>query len=399
MTPYVLLLCTGFVTLAAAEPLQTACWKQDVSSWGWRDHEERVNVLASGTATSMTVEREHYDVSESLSLCKKNETFGFTETKLWVSGGCRATFTVCYDQSNTCDAKINAMQTQIERLETEQQTQIERLETEQQTQIERLETEQQTQIERLETEQQTQIERLETEQQTQIERLEGIVNTLNATVTEMAKDEAVDNQDTVQPVELSNGLTLQYDNDNAGGPWLIFQLRTSGSVDFNLKWANYTTGFGDTENYWLGLDLVYSYCNETNKCKLRVDVARNGVAKYAMYNTFYLDGPNEKFTIHLAGYSGDAGDSMLAPDPVVGTANGMKFSTADDDNDMSKNYNLAKIFSSPWWWDRAIHKGGKASLNGVYGAEKEGYGPYWYEFSGDGKSLTSTAMKLSQIPQ
>jgi len=395
MTPYVLLLCTGFVTLAAAEPLQTACWKQDVSSWGWRDHEERVNVLASGTATSMTVEREHYDVSESLSLCKKNETFGFTETKLWVSGGCRATFTVCYDQSNTCDAKINAMQTQIERLETEQQTQIERLETEQQTQIERLETEQQTQIERLETEQQTQIERLETEQQTQIERLEGIVNTLNATVTEMAKDEVVDNQDTVQPVELSNGLTLQYDNVNTGGPWLIFQHRVSGDVDFNLDWADYREGFGNTQNYWLGLDFVYSYCNVTNKCKLRVDVARNGVAKYAMYDTFYLEGPNEKFTIHLAGYSGDAGDSMLNTLLARTSANGMKFSTADSDNDNKNSVNCAEDYEAPWWQNYCM----QSSLNGVYGSTQAGHKPFWKTFANDYDGLTSTAMKVSQIPQ
>jgi len=153
MTTYVLLLCTGLITLAAAESLQTACWKQDVSSWDWRDHEEMVNVGTLGTATSMTVEREHYDVSESPSLCKKNETFGFTETKLWVSGGCRATFTVCYNQSYTFDAKINAMKIEFNDILKEQQTQI--------------------------------------------ERLEGIVNIFNATVIELVKDEAIDNQDTV----------------------------------------------------------------------------------------------------------------------------------------------------------------------------------------------------------
>jgi len=199
----------------------------------------------------------------------------------------------------------------------------------------------------------------------------------------------------VQPVELPNGLTLQYDNVNDGGPWLIFQHRISGDVDFRRNWANYTTGFGNTENYWMGLDFVYSYCNVENPCKLRIDLSRENLSKYAEYGTFYLGGPDEKFTIHLAGYSGDAGDSMIVSPKSSNNANGMKFSTADSDNDKNGHDNCAELYEGPWWHNSCM----QVTLNGVYGSTKRAIAPTWFTFTNSWEGLTSTAMKLSQIPQ
>jgi len=129
MTTYmsVLLLCSGLVTLTAANAAETACSKHDVSSWGWRHFEEKVNVLETGTVLTMDVDFEHYEDSN---LCKKNKTFGFTETTLWVSDGCRATFTVCYNESHTFDAKIIAMRANSDELVAEIKTELTELQLE-----------------------------------------------------------------------------------------------------------------------------------------------------------------------------------------------------------------------------------------------------------------------------
>ena len=100
-------------------------------------------------------------------------------------------------------------------------------------------------------------------------------------------------------------------------------------------------------------------------------------------------GPDEAFSIHLTGNSGDAGDSMA-------DNNGMKFSTADNDNDLVDHYdiNLAANNAAPWWWNTVPSD---ASLNGVFGGDTRG--PFWFTFTDDYDALTATAMKLHQIPQ
>ena len=80
--------------------------------------------------------------------------------------------------------------------------------------------------------------------------------------------------------------------------------------------------------------------------------------------------------------------------PYGNSANGMKFSTYDNDNDESSGNNNADYFKSPWWWNNDSY----SALNGGYGGG-EWHGAYWYMFNDDAYALTSTAMKLSQIPQ
>ena len=104
-------------------------------------------------------------------------------------------------------------------------------------------------------------------------------------------------------------------------------------------------------------------------------------------------GPDEEFTIHLSGYSGTAGDSLMDTS-ATSSSNGMKLSTADNDNDPHPSKNKAEIIEAPWWWNY----NSLSALNGVYeGAAWRA--PYWSSFTNDAIPLTSTAMKLHQIPQ
>ena len=107
-------------------------------------------------------------------------------------------------------------------------------------------------------------------------------------------------------------------------------------------------------------------------------------------------GPREEFRIHLTGYSGTAGDSMLMnqhTDPDTGrTADGMRFTTFDNDNDRVSS-NCAEDIESPWWSNRC----GYASLNGVYGSTKQWHSPHWFTFANDDSALTFTEMKFRQI--
>merc|ERR1712048_482704 len=36
--------------------------------------------------------------------------------------------------------------------------------------------------------------------------------------------------------------------------WIVFQKRTSNTVNFYTTWAQYKNGFGDSQNFWLGND-------------------------------------------------------------------------------------------------------------------------------------------------
>ena len=64
---------------------------------------------------------------------------------------------------------------------------------------------------------------------------------------------------------------------------------------------------------------------------LRIEMEDWSGKRYlATYDHFRVDGARENFTLHISGYSGDAGDSMNS---VWENHDGMPFSTKDRDND------------------------------------------------------------------
>jgi len=186
-------------------------------------------------------------------------------------------------------------------------------------------------------------------------------------------------------VTLSSGYDVMCDTETDGGNWIVFQRRNSSDVDFYHGWDNYTKGFGLLSgNFWLGLDTIHSICNKSASCQLRVDIVFEGKKYHATYQDFYIDGQSQNFRLHVAGYSGDAGDAL------TNRGNGQSFSTKDRDNDKDKYNNCAQIYYGAWWYD-SCHA---ANLNGLWGSTGYGKGLNWHPTTGYYKSATLSEMKL-----
>merc|ERR1711962_1693851 len=90
--------------------------------------------------------------------------------------------------------------------------------------------------------------------------------------------------------------------------------------------------------------------------ELRVELTDwNGVQKIAKYGSFEVANEERKFQLNVGGYYGTAGDSF---GPVH---NGMKFSTFDQDHDVSPGRCAVTFFGG--WWYKNCHW---ANLNGKY---------------------------------
>ena len=172
------------------------------------------------------------------------------------------------------------------------------------------------------------------------------------------------------------------------GGWTVFQRRKDGSVNFYHNWVDYEEGFGDLNGeFWLGLSKIHRLTNDGTDYTLRVDLEDfENETRYAKYSTFNIGDSSTDYTITVEGYSGDAGDSLLAH-------NEMKFSTKDRDNDQSGGGNCAVIYSGAWWYN-ACHD---SNLNGPYlGGFQESYANRinWVTFRGHYYSLKFTEMKF-----
>nr|KAG5688079.1 hypothetical protein BaRGS_007124 [Batillaria attramentaria] len=90
----------------------------------------------------------------------------------------------------------------------------------------------------------------------------------------------------------------------------VLQRRQDGSVDFNRNWTDYENGFGDLNGeFWLGLSNIHRLTSSDNY-SLRVDLTDwDNTTAYALYDTFYIDGPDQNYTLHVDGYSGTAGSN------------------------------------------------------------------------------------------
>ena len=163
----------------------------------------------------------------------------------------------------------------------------------------------------------------------------------------------------VYSVCLENQVIQFYcDMDTDGGGWTVFQRRQDGSVDFYRGWNDYKNGFGNINGeFWLGLDYIHwllSLSKSGNE--LRVDLGDSqGNRRYAKYSTFSVGDESTKYVLGVSGYSGNATDQL-------GNHNEMKFSTKDQDNDMSWSSNCASIFHGAWWYSGCYD----SSLNGDY---------------------------------
>ncbi|XP_052221749.1 fibroleukin-like [Dreissena polymorpha] len=123
------------------------------------------------------------------------------------------------------------------------------------------------------------------------------------------------------------------DVDSKNKGWLVIQRRMNGSEDFNRSWADYKAGFGNVKgDFWLGNEFIYQLTKEKPR-ELRIDIeAFDGLKRYALYSAFSILSESRKYNLYVAGYNGDAGDSL---ERDHNNHNNQPFSTFDVDNDRS----------------------------------------------------------------
>jgi len=147
------------------------------------------------------------------------------------------------------------------------------------------------------------------------------------------------------------------DQTTAGGGWLVLQKRLDGSVDFYRGWDEYKLGFGNlAAEFWLGLEKIYRLTS-SRSYRLRVDLDDfAGNTYHAEYDSFEVKSEREKYKLSLGSYEGNATDKLSYH-------NGHKFSTEDQDNDVSVvNCAASKDVKGAWWYGDCR----TSNLNGIY---------------------------------
>lgn len=194
---------------------------------------------------------------------------------------------------------------------------------------------------------------------------------------------------TVHPSDLRRGLQVYCDMTTDEGGWLTFQRRVDGTEQFKRKWQDYMFGFGDPEKeFWIGNEYLHAIVSQ-GWYELRVDMEDFiGERRYAKYKLFRVANGAARYRLSVAGYSGDAGDSMEVH-------NGMMFSTFDLDNDGAPG-NCAESFKGGFWYNNCHN----ANPNGVYlegEHETLADGVNWHSWKGYKYSMKYFDMKIRPV--
>ncbi|GFR79827.1 tenascin-R [Elysia marginata] len=169
-----------------------------------------------------------------------------------------------------------------------------------------------------------------------------------------------------------------------GGGWIVFQRHSTGTVNFYRGWEDYKRGFGSLDgDFWLGNDIIHAITG-AGLFELRVDLRYNDKSVFAHYKSFSVGDEKSLYTLHVAHYSGTAGDSLIK------SHNGKPFSTHDRDNDKSP-HNCAVVYVGAWWY-KDCHD---ANLNGQWKG-RSGRGPMWRPLTGD-NGVSYSEMKMRRV--
>ena len=128
------------------------------------------------------------------------------------------------------------------------------------------------------------------------------------------------------------------------GGWIVIQRRVpNGTVNFYRGWKDYEEGFGDLDSeFWYGLRNIH--CLTTRESvELRIDLQDEQGNKVTwVYQQFSVDGPDQKYRLHIGQGTGTPSGSY---DAIAGSfsLNNTSFSTFDRDSDTWKSGNCAAI--------------------------------------------------------
>ena len=130
--------------------------------------------------------------------------------------------------------------------------------------------------------------------------------------------------------------------NTTGGGWIVIQRNKWGSlVDFNKNWNEYEEGFGDLHTeFWYELENIH-HLTKNGKWEMRVDfLTYRNIWSHYMYQHFSVGSATEKYPLSIGGYIGVDGNQYHTR---------MKFSTPDNDNDIS-SINCAAKHKTGWWY-------------------------------------------------
>ncbi|XP_074524457.1 angiopoietin-related protein 4-like [Halichoeres trimaculatus] len=177
------------------------------------------------------------------------------------------------------------------------------------------------------------------------------------------------------------------------GGWAVVQKRLDGSQNFNHLWESYKRGFGNLNGeFWLGLENIHSLSKQ-GEYVLQVEVTDSAGQQQASRYAFQLDGEEKMFSLHLQPESEGQENIMTTG------ATGLPFSTADRDNDLTKDLNCAELLSGGWWFSSC----GDSNLNGRYPRrpnmlrqhQSRRRGMFWTSSKGPNTSVKTTVLKIA----
>ncbi|XP_037092142.1 uncharacterized protein LOC119112175 [Pollicipes pollicipes] len=176
-----------------------------------------------------------------------------------------------------------------------------------------------------------------------------------------------------------------------GGGWTIIQRRDdfgTPKLNFSQPWNAYKHGFGDLDReFWFGNENIHKLTSEQD-VTLRVDLADfEGNTAYAVYTKFIVTGEKDGYHLEVAGYHGNASDSLTSH-------NLSQFSTWDVTNDKAPPCcPCANAYGGGWWFNSCF----ESNLNGEYHTDPRDndhyHGIIWELWKGD-YSLKSSEMKV-----
>ena len=183
------------------------------------------------------------------------------------------------------------------------------------------------------------------------------------------------------------------DQQTDGGGWSVVQRRVNGEINFYRNWHMYKYGFGPVQReFWIGNDNLHVLTLQAAYPKgseLRIDMRDwNEKKLYAKYSTFSIENEEAKYKLHVASFAGNAGDSF-------GGHNGQKFSTYDQDNDVSSS-SCSRQYRGSWWYSNCH----SCNLNGEYrwfDVKQPAYarGVIWYTYKNSHEySMKGVEMKV-----
>jgi len=136
---------------------------------------------------------------------------------------------------------------------------------------------------------------------------------------------------------------------------LIHQRLSTDNSVFIKKIANYANGFGEiNDSFWMENEIVHLLTQTGSRpYMLRVEMlSTRDMRRSVEYTSFSLDNSSHLYTLHVGGYSGDAGDSLkYTGSSMNGYPNGIQFSTSDKDNDQYSDSCSQMLGNCGWWFN------------------------------------------------